>query len=283
VPLPKRVGFAPGLIARTEPRHDGLLLCYFFAPLGTAEPTPSQLDGLRPADAVLVQRLDGLGPKWPRLGQADGWDRAVWPVPAFGRLVIKTGQAFLDIYDDDLRFVGQETADRAELDGLPRSTLLSSVVAGTTLANLLPKPSGAASARRGGRMVCVECGAKMRTARRCRRCGAPVPEHLRYGAPGTRAVRQQAAKPYKAVVGWTAGALLNIVALWIAIGFVVTAISEGSPAQEGPNYVPLWACAFIAIVCSIVPAVSVVILAGRRRERRAMASDSPKLLPESLA
>ena len=76
--------------------------------------------------------------------------------------------------------------------------------------------------------------------------------------------------------------MLNIVALWIAIVFVVIAISEGSPAQEGPNYVPLWACAFMAIVCSIVPAFSVVILVQRRRGRRAIASDSPELLPEGL-
>jgi hypothetical protein len=85
-----------------------------------------------------------------------------------------------------------------------------------------------------------------------------------------------------ALLGWTVGVLLNVVAVWIAIGFIVTAIIEGSPAQEGPNYVPLWACAFLAIMLSIVPAASVVIVAQRRREHRAMASDSPELLPDSL-
>jgi DivIVA domain-containing protein len=133
------------------------------------------------------------------------------------------------------------------------------------------------------RASCAECGAETaQVTAFCARCGAPVPERPQDEAPGTRPANQKAAKPYKAFLGWTVGILLNIVALWIAIGFAVTAISEGSPAQEGPSYVPLWACAFIAVVFSIVPAVSVVILVERRRKRRATASDSPELLPESL-
>jgi DivIVA domain-containing protein len=132
------------------------------------------------------------------------------------------------------------------------------------------------------RTTCVECEAGMGTAGRCGRCEPPDLEPPRDEAPDARPVNKNAAKPYKALLGWTVGVLLNIVAVWIAIGFVVTAIIEGSPAQEGPNYVPLWACAFIAIVLSIVPAVSVVILAQRRKERRAIAPDSPELLPEGL-
>ena len=68
----------------------------------------------------------------------------------------------------------------------------------------------------------------------------------------------------------------------VAIGFIVTAITEGSPAQEGPNYVPLWACAFIVLMFSIVPAGSVLFLVGRHRERRAITSDSSEPLAESL-
>ncbi len=275
VPLPKGAGFAPGLIARTEPRPRGLLLCYFFAPIGTAEPTLGQLRGLRAADAVLVQRLDGLAPKWPRLGRADGWDRGVWPVPAFGRFTKKTGQPYLDVYDDDLRFLGQEPTDHAEPNGLPPSELLSPDGAPLMLRNLQRELSGTVSVKRGGRMTCVECGAEMGTARRCRRCGAPVPERPQEEAPGTRPGSQKAAKPYKALLAWTVGGLLNIVALWMAIGSVGTAIID-------PNYVPLWTGAFIASMASIVPAVSVIILVKRRRKRRAIATDSPELLPESL-
>jgi len=137
VPLPKDAGFVPGLIARTEPRPDGLLLCYFFAPTGTAELTLGQLRELTAADARLVQRLDGLAPKWPLLGRAEAWDRSAWPVPAFGRLDKKTGQSVRDIYDDDLRFVSEEIADWEELDGLPPTELLSPYGAAERLAGLL--------------------------------------------------------------------------------------------------------------------------------------------------
>lgn len=137
VPLPKGAGFAPGLITRTEARPDGLLLCYFFAPIGMAEPTLGQLRELRAADARLIQRLEGLAPTWPVLGRAETWDRSAWPVPAFGRFAKKTGQSFLDIYDDDLRFVSEQIADREELDGLPPWELLGPDGATAKLASLL--------------------------------------------------------------------------------------------------------------------------------------------------
>jgi len=153
-----------------------------------------------------------------------------------------------------------------------------------SLANLVRKPAGTISFKRGDRMMCVECGAEMGTARRCRKCGAPVPARPQDEAPRTRTVSQRAAKWPKVllVLGWTVGVLLNLVALMVAIGFIVTAITEGSPAQEGPNYVPLWACAFIALTLSVVPAGSVLFLVRRRRERRAITSDSSEPLAESL-
>lgn len=132
------------------------------------------------------------------------------------------------------------------------------------------------------RVTCIECEAGMGTAPRCRRCELPVPEPPRDEAPEARPVNKKAAKRYKAFLGWTVGVLLNIIALWMAISFVAIAVTEGSPAQEGPNYIPPWVCAFIVIVLSIVPGFSVFILVRRRRERRAVAPDSPELLPESL-
>jgi hypothetical protein len=51
VPLPKGAGFRPGLITRAEPRQDGILLCYFFPPSGTAVPALDELRELRPAPA----------------------------------------------------------------------------------------------------------------------------------------------------------------------------------------------------------------------------------------
>jgi len=283
--LPGRTDFALGLIARAEPRQGGIVLCYFFPPRGSAEPALAQLRELHAADAVLVQKLDGLERKWPRLGRAPGWDRDAWPLPAFGRSGKKTGQVSRVIYDDDLRFVGEEMADRTEVDTLPSNELLQAASVPTVLARLLPKPSGAVSVKRGGRMRCVECGAKMGTARRCRRCGAPVPGRPQYQAPGTEPVGQRAPKWPKAIT-WIGGVLLNVLALWIGIGFAYIAITEGSPAQMGQDYVPLWACLFMAIICGSVPTITVVLavrhLRARARERRATDQDSLEQLPESL-
>jgi hypothetical protein len=127
----------------------------------------------------------------------------------------KTGQVFRVIYDDDLRFVGEEMADRAEMDTLPSNELLQAVSVPAVLAS---------------RVTCAACGAKMGTARRCRTCGAPAPEHPPDLAPGTEPGRQGAPKWARAIA-WIGGILLNIVALWIAIGFVVIAIIEGSSGR----------------------------------------------------
>jgi hypothetical protein len=140
VPLPDGAGFAPGLIARTEPRKDGILLCYFFTPTSTSEPTLDQLRELRAAEALLVQKLGRLDKGWPRLGRVEGWDRTAWPVPAFRGSARKNGPSFKIIYDDDLGFVSEEVADLAELDGLPRDELLHATHTATVLAHLLGKP-----------------------------------------------------------------------------------------------------------------------------------------------
>ena len=141
MPLPQGAGFAPGLIARTELRRGGIVLCYFFGPSGTAVPALDQLCELRAADAVLVQKVGGLDRKWPLLGRGDGWDRSAWPVPAFGSTVKKTGESFKVIYDADLRFIRQQVADREELDGLPSNELLQAADVASVLAGLLRAPS----------------------------------------------------------------------------------------------------------------------------------------------
>lgn len=137
VQLPKDSGFAPGLVTRTEPRKDGIQLCYFFAPNGSSLPTLDQLRELRPADALLVQKLDKLDKDWPRLGNAPGWDPSAWPVPAFRVSVKKKDQLFKATYDDDLRFVDEAISDRTQLDGLPSNEILSSSAVAGALAHLL--------------------------------------------------------------------------------------------------------------------------------------------------
>jgi len=267
VPLPKEAGFAPGVIARTEPRQDGIVLCYLFAPCGRSEPVLDQVRELRADDAVLVQKLGGLESGWPRLGRAPGWDRGAWPLPEFGRRAKKS--VFRVIYDDDLRFVGEEMADRAELDTLPSNELLEAFSVPDRLASWV---------------TCAECGAKIGTARRCRTCGAPVPKRPPDPAPGTGPGPQ--APKWLKVIAWIGGILLNIVALFIGIGFVVAYVTQGSPTQAGQDYIPLWACLFIAVLCGSVPAFTAVFAVrhsrSRARERRATAPDSPELLPESM-
>jgi carbon starvation protein CstA len=90
----------------------------------------------------------------------------------------------------------------------------------------------------------------------------------------------------KALLAWIGAVLLNLVALFLGLSFVVAYMTQGSPAQMGQDYIPLWACLFMAIICGSVPAFTVVVAARRLRrrvrQRRALASDSSELLPESL-
>ena len=154
------------------------------------------------------------------------------------------------------------------------------------LANLPCRSSGTVSAKRGDRMTCVECGAEMGTARTCRRCGAPVPEHLQDQAPVPAPGPVEAAEwpIVLRVLSWIGVALLNLLALYYIVGSVITG-TEGSPAW-GANYLPPWVCAVVGFTGAMVPACTVIVVVRRRRrrvrERRAIASDSPEPLPESL-
>jgi len=147
VPLPKSAGFAPGLVARAEARNDGIMLCYFFAPQGTGEPALDQLLELRPADAVLVQKLDGLGKDWARLGRAADWALSAWPVPAFRDSSKAKGQAVKFGYDDGLGFVGAEVSSDAELENLAANEVLRASGTATALANLLKAHPAVTAAR----------------------------------------------------------------------------------------------------------------------------------------
>jgi hypothetical protein len=112
---------------------------------------------------VLVQKLGGLDKKWPRLGRAQEWDRAVWPVPAFRPPAKKAGPPVKVSYDDDLGFISEEISDSTELDGLPSNELLSAASAPVVLAGLLKE-----SPQDG-----VSRGRRRRNGRRGRRRAAP--------------------------------------------------------------------------------------------------------------
>jgi hypothetical protein len=105
-------------------------------------------------------------------------------------------------------------------------------------------------------------------------------------APGGQLERREASKLAR-IVGISFIAILNVVALFLCIGFAGAYVTEGTPAQLGANYIPLWATLFITITCGSVPVITVAVWIGRRRararERRAIVSDSPSLLSGTTA
>jgi len=119
---------AVGVIARRQQYGKGIMIGYFFAPFDSPRPAIGRLAELRPADAILIAEFattrirDGEPSErsWPRLGRVDGWDRAAWPVPVFKRTDPKTKEHFKVFYDDQLRFLREEPANRRRTRDLPR-------------------------------------------------------------------------------------------------------------------------------------------------------------------
>ena len=130
-------------------------------------------------------------------------------------------------------------------------------------------------------MKCVKCGAKMAPDRVCGGCGTPATERfgkVQAGSLSGGRRRRWAAR----IVGVTFVVILNLVALFLAIEFVVVSVTQGSPAQDGADYVPLWATVVVATICSSVPAITVVWLGyewRRARKRRIGIPDSRQLPP----
>jgi hypothetical protein len=158
-------------------------------------------------------------------------------------------------------------------------------------------------------VTCVECGAKARRSRRCRRCGAPVIERAEDRAPGIQMVSQdgvdepgafqQAETPETAVPApsapggpnWSARVLvgfLNFVALWFLIAFTGMFLTRGSWDSSGENiygYPPPRACLLGAISCGSVLVLTVAVIVCRRirhaGRRQALDSELPSQLPET--
>jgi threonine/homoserine/homoserine lactone efflux protein len=103
-----------------------------------------------------------------------------------------------------------------------------------------------------------------------------VDEALAGQTVGMAAAKRSPAGPI--VLGIFVG-VVNLVALVLAISFPATYVTQGTPAELGNDYIPLWAVLFMAILCGSVPVVTVVFLVrwlrSRARERRALASDTP--------
>jgi Immunity protein 26 len=83
----ERGQYALGLIARV-PRRGGVLLGYFFGPRRTSPPDDESLNGLHAQQASFVCRFKDSSlfrGEWKLLRALQGFDRALWPVPAFHR------------------------------------------------------------------------------------------------------------------------------------------------------------------------------------------------------
>jgi hypothetical protein len=135
-------GFAVGIIARAMPRKEGVLLGYFFGPRRDELPTLEELSSLSASDAVMVKTFGDLGiirGEWPLLGRLDGWDRAAWPTPEFGRFEELTGRAFKVVYDDNdpNRVIREERVEPSELHVLPKDGLSGAGFVETRLTRLL--------------------------------------------------------------------------------------------------------------------------------------------------
>jgi hypothetical protein len=101
VPL-REGGFAVGVVARATTKGK-VILCYFFGPHRTAVPSLSDLERLKPSDAIRVLRVGDLSlicGEWPIIGQTTSWKRSDWPMPPFIRRSELSGRAWRVQYSD---------------------------------------------------------------------------------------------------------------------------------------------------------------------------------------
>ena len=102
--VPVDSGYVISRIARVG-RRGGVLLGYFFEPVCAALPTQEDLFGLTPAMAFDIQKFGDLGivqDGWPIVYRPTEWNRAEWPMPAFGRIdMLRPGRGMLLRYDED--------------------------------------------------------------------------------------------------------------------------------------------------------------------------------------
>jgi hypothetical protein len=102
VPLRDDTGYGVGRIARVAPGAR-VLVGYFFDRKFDRLPRVADVHDLRPQHAVLVRKFGDLGlvkGNWKVIGLGNEWQRAEWPIPAFGRQQ-PDGRAFRVEYPDD--------------------------------------------------------------------------------------------------------------------------------------------------------------------------------------
>jgi hypothetical protein len=137
VPL-KGGRYAVGIIARSQPGRRGVLFGYFFGPEREVPPTVSDLEDLKPSQAVLVRRFGDLKIRdgvWPIIGRRDDWERDAWPMPAFVRHP-ELGPAAIRVEYDDRdpgRAIAETVTSESDVAGLPRDGLLGAAAVETLL------------------------------------------------------------------------------------------------------------------------------------------------------
>ncbi|WP_198432657.1 immunity 26/phosphotriesterase HocA family protein [Burkholderia ubonensis] len=104
VPL-RTGGYAIGVVARMAPKGK-IVLAYFFGPKCDAVPALSEVEGLKPTDAIKCVRLGDLGMvngEWPIIGASPGWAREDWPMPSFIKQDPLSNRVWLVRYADPIR------------------------------------------------------------------------------------------------------------------------------------------------------------------------------------
>ena len=138
VPL-RSGGFAVGVAARIDRR--GGMIAYFFGPKRTVVPSIDEL-ALVPTDAILVRHCGDLGlleGTWPVVGSRSDWNRASWPIPAFGRVEPLGDRAWrVEYSEDDLNAPTRESrVSLDEAESLPKNGVLGAGAAERLLTHLL--------------------------------------------------------------------------------------------------------------------------------------------------
>lgn len=118
--------------------------------------------------------------------------------------------------------------------------------------------------QRGGLVTCVECGAEMAASRICERCAAPVVAR-RADAPA--AVGHDADQWSDPRIAAIVLGVADLCALAAAFSFVEIYATQGSPAQAGTHYMPLWLRLIAVIAFGSVPVLTTVYLVRRFRRR----------------
>ncbi len=133
-------GCGVGVVARMGRR--GVTLGYFFGPRRPAVPRLTEVENLRPRDAVWVRVFGDLGlidGSWPILGKRDHWNRSEWPFPHFGRREDFTGRCLRIEYSeaDLVTCLREVPITREELERLPEDGLSGAGAVETVLTRLL--------------------------------------------------------------------------------------------------------------------------------------------------